>query len=86
MMPDSLGWEPSATPCGGERLSGVSAILAADRDAHQELFIRLFLERERMRHRAEVAEALIVSLREQLRLSERAVDRLLARPLSLRYR
>jgi hypothetical protein len=53
----------------------IAAILAIDRDSHQELLLRLHSRVEQQRQRAEKAEATISELREQLRLSEQAREK-----------
>jgi ABC-type branched-subunit amino acid transport system ATPase component len=57
------------------RRAVLDAILAADRDSYQELFLRLHSEKEQQRQRAEQAEATIRALREQLRLAEQAREK-----------
>jgi hypothetical protein len=53
----------------------IAAILALDRENRQELVLRLHSRAEYERHRAEIAEATIVHLREQLRLAEQAREK-----------
>jgi hypothetical protein len=55
----------------------IAAILAADRDSHMELYLRLHADRMQQRRRADLAEAEIVTLREQLRLMQQALDKAL---------
>jgi hypothetical protein len=53
----------------------IAAILAMDRDSRQELFLRLHRRAEQERYRAEIAEATIVTLQEQLRLERQAREK-----------
>jgi hypothetical protein len=53
----------------------IAAILAIDRDSHQELLFRLHARVEAQRQRAEQAEATIEMLREQLRLEKQAREK-----------
>lgn len=53
----------------------IAAILAMDRESRQELVLRLHSRAEQQQHRAEIAEATIITLQERLRLCEQARDK-----------